>query len=140
METRHRKLDGDLVRWLFDQAKRSPFANYQDNKRLKSAAMRLAELTTAWALTWEEAVRRGFEGRPAYVAGYMDHGLETDCWALLYSPHGDPEDVLYAVVNKDLMWEIRRDDAVSLWTDVPRAEDIDQWKERRAYETGTAGA
>ena len=81
-------------------------------------------------------MRRGYYGEPAYITGYVDEcGLETDCWALLYSAHCDVKDDLYAIVNADRMWTIRPDQTyVICWSNVPTAEQITQELARRGIE------
>lgn len=126
--------DQELVRKLFDLAKRSPMVNAQENLLLKQAAKRLDELTKARALRWADAVRRGYYGQPAYITGYQDGGLTYDSWALLYSAHCDIKDDLFAIVNAGRLWTISPDqhDDVICWSNVPTTEQIDQEQARRA--------
>lgn len=126
--------DREMVMQMFALAKRYPMVNHQENLLLMKAAKRLDELTRPRALKWADAVKRGFRGEPGYITGYVDGaGLECDCWALLYSAHGDTEDDLYAIVNAGRLWTIRKDQLnVIIWSNVPTVEQIDEEAARRA--------
>lgn len=119
--------DSELLRRLYDLAKRNPCANWQENNLIKSAAVRLSQLTGAWAYNWEETVQLAYEGRPAYLTGYVENNLEYDCWVLLYSEHGDPEDPVYATAGRDIYWTIERDNPTALlWSGIPSAGQIER--------------
>ena len=126
--------DQELVKRLFDLAHKSPCVNHQENELILRAAKRLDELTRARALKWTDAVRRGYYGQPAYITGYQEGGLTNDCWALLYSPHSDIKDDLYAIVNAGRLWTIPANGdhgGVGIWSNVPTPEQIEQENARR---------
>ena len=124
--------DQGLVQQMFALVKKWPAVNHQENMLLLRAAKRLDELTRARAMRWGDAVRRAYYSQPAYVTGYMEGCLENDSSAVLYSPHMDLKEDIYAVVNKDTMWTIHPDDpGVILWSMVPTAEQIAQEEARR---------
>lgn len=132
--------DHELVQQMFALAKKYPAVNHQENMLLLRAAKRLDELTRARALRWGDAVRRAYFSEPAYITGYREGGMEYDAWAVLYTPHLEQKEPIYAIVNAGRMWTIPPDTPeVILWSAVPTAEQIEEERKRRAeiYEQPT---
>ena len=126
-------VDQELVRRMWDLAKRDIFPNHQENALIREAAKRLDGLTRARALSWPDVVRRAYYGEAAYLTGYVDGGIEYDCWVLLYAPRCEYDEPVFAIANKDLMWTIEPGMAgVELWTMMPGNAQIKAQKEWRA--------
>lgn len=127
--------DQHLVREMFMLARKCPSVDGRENALIKEAAVRLSQLTGAWAYDWRETVRRAFSGLPAFLTGYSEGGITYDCWVLLYSPSGNPEDPVYALASKDLFWTIEPDNADAiLWSDIPDPELIRKEQDKRKEE------